>query len=229
MSNDDLLNAVAELATIGGREAMRFFRGPLDIEYKSNGSIVTVADRTTEERMREWIRARFPEDGILGEELGEERPGAERRWLIDPIDGTIAYTAGSPEWGTLVAVARGERVLAGAINCAALSELACAAVGRGCWMNGARARVSGVREISRARSGLNDCHGYLLVATGRAEVMLDPRMGPWDSAPLQPIVTEAGGVFTDWEGRETAFGGSAIATNAALAATARRLLTGAPA
>ena len=226
MSNDELLNAVAELATIGGREAMRFFRGPLNIEYKSNGSIVTVADRTTEERMREWIRARFPADGILGEELGEERPGAERRWLIDPIDGTIAYTNGSAEWGTLVAVARGETVLAGAINCAALSELACAAVGRGCWMNGSRARVSNVRTIARARPALNDCHGYLLVATGRADVMLDPRMGPWDSAPLQPIICEAGGVFTDWEGRATAFGGSAIATNAALATKARQLLTG---
>jgi fructose-1,6-bisphosphatase/inositol monophosphatase family enzyme len=229
MTDVELLDAVRELAVVGGSEALQFFRGQLKPELKSDGSIVTIADRRTETVMREWIRARFPDDGILGEEHGEERRGAERRWIIDPIDGTASFARGSPEWGTLVAVARGDTVLAGAINCAALSELVCAATGGGCWFNGSRARVSNVRAISRARAGLNDCHGYLLVATGRAEVMLDPRMAAWDSAALQPIITEAGGVFTDWEGRATAFGGSAIATNAALAVKVRALLTGASA
>ena len=69
-----------------------------------------------------------------------------------------------------------------------------------------------------------DCFGYLLVATGRAEVMCDPILSPWDAAALYPIVREAGGAFTDWDGRDTAFGGSAIATNQALAAQVRALL-----
>ena len=74
-----------------------------------------------------------------------------------------------------------------------------------------------------------DAYGYLLVATGRAEVMVDPVMNPWDAAPFLPIITEAGGVFTDWAGQRTAFAGNAIATNAALAANARAVLgAGAP-
>lgn len=73
-------------------------------------------------------------------------------------------------------------------------------------------------------SDLGDCYGYLLVATGRAEVMVDGRMSPWDCAAVMPAVIEAGGVFTDWKGRATAFGTNAVATNAALAAPARLLL-----
>jgi fructose-1,6-bisphosphatase/inositol monophosphatase family enzyme len=69
-----------------------------------------------------------------------------------------------------------------------------------------------------------DCYGYLLVATGRAEVMVDPVLSPWDAAALQPIIDEAGGVFTDWSGQSTAFGGSAVATNRALAESVRSLL-----
>ena len=71
-----------------------------------------------------------------------------------------------------------------------------------------------------------DCFGYLLVATGRAEAMFDSVMSPWDAAALQPIIEEAGGVFTDWDGQATAFGGSSVATNAALAVTIRELLHG---
>jgi fructose-1,6-bisphosphatase/inositol monophosphatase family enzyme len=69
-----------------------------------------------------------------------------------------------------------------------------------------------------------DCYGYLLVATGRAEVMVDDRMNAWDAAAVLPIIREAGGVFTDWSGVSTAFGGSAIATNAELAREVRLTL-----
>lgn len=80
------------------------------------------------------------------------------------------------------------------------------------------------RSAGRARTW-GDAYGYLLVATGRAEAMLDPEMHPWDAAPLGPIVTEAGGVFTDWHGAPTAFGPSTVATNAALAQAVRAQLT----
>jgi fructose-1,6-bisphosphatase/inositol monophosphatase family enzyme len=73
-----------------------------------------------------------------------------------------------------------------------------------------------------------DAYGYLLVATGRAEVMIDPIMNPWDAAPFLPIVEEAGGVFTDWSGARTVFGGSAVATNGALDGAVRRILRGGP-
>jgi fructose-1,6-bisphosphatase/inositol monophosphatase family enzyme len=154
----------------------------------------------------------------------------------------------------LIAILEGTDVLAGAIFCPAVDELVAAAPGEGAWWNGARCSTSAVDRIDRAtvltssdyRSGdekrrdawrllsdraavsrtWGDCYGYLLVATGRADVMADPRMAVWDAAPLLPIIEEAGGVFTDWSGVRTVFGESAIATNTALADEVRALLIG---
>jgi len=157
-----------------------------------------------------------------------------------------------PLWGSLVAVVEGAQVLAGAAFFPAIGETISAAPGEGTWWNGSRSGVSRVDRLDRAtvlttdetfgeddskRAGWRrlvaradvsrswgDCYGYLLVATGRAEVMVDPVMSPWDAAAFLPIIEEAGGVFTDWSGTNTAFGGSAIATNAALAAETRAII-----
>ena len=247
-----LLEAAQELARRTGLVAKRHFRTSLVVESKRDGSPVTAADRAAEQAAREWVISRFPNDGILGEEFEAHRPEAPRRWVIDPIDGTKTFIRGVPLWGTLVAVCEGERVLAGAACFPALDETIAAAPGLGCWWNGTRAHVSSVNEMSsaavlttderflrqRERVGAwhqlastaavsrswGDCYGYLLVATGRAEVMADAVMSPWDAAALQPVIVEAGGVFTDWNGKSTAFGGSAVATNAVLAKSARDLL-----
>jgi histidinol phosphatase-like enzyme (inositol monophosphatase family) len=249
---DTRVAPAAELARITGMVALRHYRSRLTVETKADGSPVTVADRAAEEAARAWVRTRFPEDGVLGEELGEERPGARRRWIIDPIDGTKSFVRGAPLWGSLVALCEGEQVLAGAAYFPAVEELVAAAPGAGCWWNGSRCRVSAVDalaqatvlttderfrdrpeyragwiELSRAASvsrTWGDCFGYLLVATGRAEAMCDPILSPWDSAALQPIIEEAGGVFTSWSGEATAFGGSAVATNRALAIDVRSIL-----
>ena len=237
------MQAAAELARLAGRTALRYWRSPLAVEEKDDGSPVTRADREAEERARSWIRERFAADGILGEEYGEEAGTSGRRWILDPIDGTRSFVRGVPLWGTLVAVAEGDHVLAGAMSFPALGEQIAAAPGEGCWYNGTRAQVSAIHSLSAAtvlatgidglqalagQAGLTrtwgDCYGYLLVATGRAEVMVDLRMGDWDSACLLPIIEEAGGVFTDLAGRRTAFGGSAVATNAALAVEVRRMV-----
>ena len=248
----DLMVAAAEVARRAGMHALGYFRRPLDVQTKGDGSPVTVADREAESLAREWITARYPADGLVGEEHGEERAGAARRWILDPIDGTKSFVRGVPLWGTLVAIAEGERVLVGAAFFPAVDELVVAGTGAGCWWNGVRCRVSGVAALeeatvlatdermaghARKREGWQrlaaraaivrswgDCYGYLLVATGRAEVMIDPRMHAWDSAAVAPIVTEAGGVFTDWRGVSTAFGRDAIATNSALATSARAAL-----
>lgn len=247
-----LLEAVAELARLAGDTAMRHFKQAITIETKADGSPVTIADRAAEGAAREWIRARFPRDGILGEEFGIEGGDAPCRWILDPIDGTKSFVHGVPLWGTLVAVASGERVLAGGAYFPPVAEMLVAAPGAGCWWNGARCSVSSVGTIreatvlstdhrfldhpargqrwnalaqcGRLARTWGDCYGYLLVATGRAEVMVDPVLSPWDSAALYPLITEAGGVFTDWEGRASAFGGSAVATNAALASDVREAL-----
>ena len=245
-----LMQAAAEVARVAGAVALGHYRSAgLRVEAKGDGSPVTVADRGAETAAREWIERRFPRDGILGEEFGLTRGEARRRWVLDPIDGTKTFVRGVPLWGTLVAVVEGEQVLAGAAFFPAVDELLAAAPGQGCWWNGTRCRVSDVAALAdatvlitderfpenperrapwrdlAARAAVSrtwgDCYGYLLVATGRAEAMADDVMNPWDAAAVQPIIEEAGGVFTDWRGRPTAFGGSAIATNAALAAEIR--------
>lgn len=247
-----LLEAVADVARLAGDIALGHFRPGIAVEWKSDGSPVTIADRASETAAREWIERRFPDDGILGEEQGETRGGARRRWIVDPIDGTKSFVRGVPLWGTLIAVAEGSTVLAGAAYFPAVGELVVAAPAQGCWWNGASCRVSDVASLSgatvlttderfsksgsrregwrdlAARASISrtwgDCFGYLLVATGRAEAMVDGVANPWDLAALLPIVQEAGGVFTDWSGAATAFGGSAIATNGALARVVRETL-----
>ncbi len=249
---DARIAPAAELARLTGDIALGYYKAQLAVETKADGSPVTIADRAAEQAARDWVRRYFPDDGILGEEFGEERPGAARRWVIDPIDGTKSFVRGTPLWGALVALCEGDTVLAGAAYFPAIGEMIAAAPGAGAWWNGSRCAVSTVGTLSQAtvlttderfrerperRAGWDrvssnaavsrswgDCFGYLLVATGRAEAMLDPVLSPWDAAALQPIVVEAGGVFTDWTGVATAFGGSAVATNFALATDVRRLL-----
>ncbi|MBK5186750.1 MAG: histidinol-phosphatase [Gemmatimonadaceae bacterium] len=251
-SPDTLATAVEQVARIAGDIALSFYKSALVVESKTDGSPVTIADRTAEQAARDWIEERFPRDGILGEELGITRPDAARRWVLDPIDGTKTFVRGVPLWGTLVGVCEGDQVLAGAAYFPAVGEMLAAACGTGCWWNGSRCRVSSRATLREAtvlttderfagdaaqvagwsrlvgRAGVSrswgDCYGYLLVSTGRAEVMVDGILSPWDAAALMPIVEEAGGEFTDWKGTRTAFGGSAVATNQGVAAESRRLL-----
>ncbi|MGQ0505820.1 MAG: histidinol-phosphatase [Myxococcaceae bacterium] len=247
-----LMEVAAEVARKAGEVALSHYRRGVSVETKSDGSPVTLADRAAEQAAREIIARRFPTDGILGEEHGETNPGARRRWILDPIDGTKSFVRGVPLWGTLVAVAEGEDVLVGVANFPPVGELLVAGKGQGCLWNGSRCHVSAVSELSKATvlvtdprfeqfpdwgtrwrqleqraavaRGWGDCYGYLLIATGRAEVMADELLAPWDSAALHPIITEAGGVFTDFTGTPGAFGKSGLATNAALAQSVRTVL-----
>jgi histidinol phosphatase-like enzyme (inositol monophosphatase family) len=258
MTEQTLMDAALEAAELAGAIALARFKTPVGVDDKPDGSPVTEADRAAEQAVRAWVARRFPGDPVFGEEFGGEcRDDDVRRWVVDPIDGTKAFIRGVPLWGTLVAVAVGRRIIAGAAAYPALAETLAAAPGQGCWWNGARCRVSETADLANAvilttdvryqdnlsrRDGWRalveqvrmartwgDAYGYCLVATGRADVMIDPVMNPWDCAPFLPIIAEAGGVVTDWSGLVTAFGGSLIATNAALAAPARVALgAGAP-
>ena len=245
-----LFQAVEEVARVCGEVALSHFRKTLSIEIKPDGSEVTRADREAEAAARAVIRGLFPDDAIVGEELGSDGTGS-RRWILDPIDGTRSFVRGVPMWGSLIAVEQDGEVIAGAINCPATGDFLVAARGEGCWHNGVRASVSRVDAISKAtilgtdqRFGQNparsprwsalansvatartwgDCYGYVLVATGRAELMVDDRMSPWDVAALIPVIEEAGGVFTDWQGRR-GIGPDAVASNALLAREFRTAL-----
>jgi histidinol-phosphatase len=253
MSSVSLLHAVIELAQVVGDTAMEYFGYPkLVVETKSDGSPVTVADRTAEKRAHEWLAQNFPKDGIVGEEFGSERPDAPRRWIIDPIDGTKSFVRGVPLWATLVALVEGDTVLAGAVNCAAAGEMVGAALGEGAWWNGSRCSVSSIGSIAdatvvtsddrfpkrpdrrarwdkladsaRVARTWGDGFGYVLVATGRAEVMVDDAFAIWDAAAPYAIVTEAGGLFTSWKGVPGPFGSDGIATNMSIAPAVRDAL-----
>lgn len=237
-----LLDVALAAADAAGAAAMRWFRAAPPTETKRDGTLVTAADRDAERALRATIRAAFPDHGILGEEEGEEAGSAPYRWILDPVDGTKSFVHGVPLWGTLVAVEREGVPVVGVCNMPALGETVAAAKGSGCTWNGRPCRVSTERELSRALlvftspraarkrtanwlrledsvgflRGWSDCYAYCLVATGRAEVAVDPAMNPWDSAPFATILEEAGGRFTDWRGVPTIHGGDAVASNGAL-------------
>jgi histidinol phosphatase-like enzyme (inositol monophosphatase family) len=247
-----LLQAVDEVARLAAATAMQWYRQGVAVETKADGSPVTAADRAAEAAARTWIATRFPADGIVGEEFGVERPDATRRWFVDPIDGTKSFVRGVPLWGSLVGVVEGDTVLAGAVCCPAADERVAAAAGEGAWWNDHRCRVSstaqlasatvlvtderaygdpakcaGWRRLAEAASvarSWGDCYGYVLVATGRAEAMVDPKMNPWDAAAVLPVIEEAGGVFTSYAGQRTAFGGDVVATNQGVADAVRAAL-----
>lgn len=250
----DLLDFAVEVAWRAGRVTLAGYQTGIVAEAKADDSPVTRADRDAERIARELIEARFPHDGIVGEEEGAVRPGADRRWILDPIDGTRSFIRGVPLYGVLLALEEEGDAVLGVIHFPALDETVYAARGLGCWWNGRRALVSDTNTLGdafvlttdvenvyatgraagwdalRSRIGgwrtWGDCYGYALVATGRADAMLDPLMSIWDAAALAPIIEEAGGVFTDWDGRPGHTGSSVVATNAALARDVRGILSG---
>jgi len=239
-----LLDFAVVLARQAGEITNRYFKGSFVAERKADNSFVTAADREAEKLLREQIEKAFPEDAILGEEEGE-RPGrSNRRWILDPIDGTYSFVHGVPLYGVLIGLEIDGEAVLGVVNLPALREVICAARGLGCFWNDAPARVSATESLSdalllstdfgscythgfgraaeilqrqvNARRTWGDVYGHVLVATGRADIMLDPIMNIWDCAPLLPIVEEAGGTFTDWQGKRTIDGGNAISTNGIL-------------
>jgi histidinol-phosphatase len=237
----ELLEFSVVLARGAGDITLNYFRKQPETSTKSDGSYVTIADREAEAYLRGQINERFPDDGILGEEEGETEGRSGRRWILDPIDGTFAFVHGVPFYGVLIALEIDGEMSVGVINMPALGEIVSAAQGCGCFLNGEPARVSTTAKLEEAlllctdfRAAAyhgfgravdflqrtaktsrtwGDCYGYVLVATGRADVMLDPVMNLWDCAPLLPIMEEAGGTFADWRGVRTVDGGNAIATN----------------
>ena len=230
-----------DVAWQAGKIVMRYFGTGVSPDWKTDNSPVTIADREAEEIIRKLIVKSFPEDGIVGEEFGNKTSNSGFTWLIDPIDGTKSFVQGVPLFGVLIAREGPNGVDIGCVYLPALDEMVWAGRGHGCWWNGRRARVSEVNELkdscicftspvnfaknsrkdewdsltkaSRLVRGWGDCYGHILVATGRAEASFDPIMNPWDCGPLLPIMEEAQGTFTNWNGEATIHGKDAFSTN----------------
>jgi len=224
-----------------GRITQRYFQTGIEAEWKKDESPVTVADREAEAKLRQIIGKYYPNDGIVGEEYGVEEGSSGYRWFIDPIDGTKSFIQGVPLYGVLLAREGINGVDVGCVYMPALDEMVWAGRGEGCWWNGRRAGVSVIDKLEdacicytswrsfaengrakawealtgavRIHRGWGDCYGHILVATGRAEASFDPIMNPWDCGPLLPILQEAGGTFTDWDGNATIHGKDAFSSN----------------
>ena len=230
---------MTELAVKSGDFIRPFFANPtLAVELKSDQTPVTLADRGAEQLMRQMIQKKFPKHGIIGEEFGSENEDAEFVWVLDPVDGTRAFAAASPLFGTLIALQHNGQPVLGAINQPVLHQLV---IGDGTvtTLNDRPVRLRACGRIEDAtlltsdlftpakyRDGpafdallrrakmvrtWGDCYGYLLVATGWADVMMDPIMNPWDIQALVPVIRGAGGIVTDWKGGDPVKSDSLVA------------------
>lgn len=259
MTSHDNLRAMMEFAGetayLAGRLTLGYFGTGLRPDFKADETPVTVADRLSEELIRERIEKRYPSHAIVGEEHGvKETEGASVRWFVDPIDGTRSFIRGVPLYGVLIGAEIEGVPSVGAAYYPGTDELIVAATGVGCTWNGRPAHVSEVADLKRAyisctdfgdfelygkagawqrllhrtyaRVGWSDAYGYLLVATGRLEAMLDPAMNPWDCGPFVTILQEAGGYFGDWHGNPTLHANEGLATNGVLRDQIIRLLEG---
>jgi histidinol-phosphatase len=233
-----LVAEAVALAHAAGELSLRWFqRSDLQVDRKRDGTPVTAADREVERFLRCEIARSHPDDGIVGEEEAPRNSASGRTWILDPIDGTKAFTRGVPLFANLLALEDSHGSAVGVINIPALGEMVWAGRGLGCFWNGQPARVSDSPTLAGAyvsssayenwdessllavkRSGpmlrtWGDGYGYLLVATGRIDAMVDPAAERYDLAPMPVILGEAGGVFTDFEGATTTTGANAVASN----------------
>ena len=224
---DRFLALASELADAAGSVIRPFFRQRLAVEDKSDLTPVTAADRAAELAMRGLIEDRFPDHGIVGEEFGRVREGAEFVWVLDPIDGTKSFISGVPLFGTLITLARAGHPILGIIDQPISRERWVGAAGRPTTLNGVAIRCracaglnaatlfattpemfrgSDAAAFARVSAGVKltrfgaDCYAYGLLAAGFIDLVLEASLKPYDFCAMIPIVEGAGGVATDWRG-----------------------------
>ncbi len=214
-------------AVLAGKSTLAHFCADTEVQLKADDTPVTRADREAEALLRKQIASAYPGEAILGEEEGQSGSGDDR-WVLDPIDGTKSFVCGVPLYATLVAFERGGEPELGAVYFPALDELIYAEKGSGAFWNGRpcrvkarseargavlctgshaglekRGRLEGVLSLAReamATRSWCDAYGHMLVATGRADAMIDPVVSRWDISAPSLVVREAGGKFTDFRG-----------------------------
>jgi len=218
----------------------KYFRASINVESKSDFSPVTIADKLAEEKIRELIKKEFPDHGIIGEEFGNENTDAEYVWVLDPIDGTKSFISGALSFGTLISLVKNGKPIIGVINHPILNEFLigdnistflnknkvqirkCSSISEATVITTDHLNIQKYQNkigfenlISKTKLYRNwgDCYGYYLLATGFADIMIDPIMSVWDSMALIPIINGAGGMITDYQGNDPVTGNSIVASN----------------
>ena len=237
---DEYKNFCKVLADASAKIIKKYFRTSVTIDIKKDNSPVTIADKKAEEVMRELIIKYFPDHGIFGEEFGETNKEADYVWVLDPIDGTKSFICGAFSFGTLIALLKNGNPILGVYNHPILIDFL---IGDNTEtrINGEKTLVRDCEHLADAvlltTDHLNiekhqnaekfyklikkvklyrnwgDCYGYYLLATGYADIMIDPIMSKWDLLPLIPIIKGAGGIITDYNGNDPVKGNSIIAAS----------------
>ncbi len=243
-----------ESAQQAGRLALGYFDHGIAVEWKQDSSPVTIADREAEALLRKRLLGAFPQDGFLGEESGNTPGLSGFRWIIDPVDGTRNFVRGIPIWATLVGLEYKGEQIAGAVAAPALDLSYRALRGDGAYRGDRRIRVSEVASLAEAlifysslswfikagcqdaflnlalgtqrQRGFGDFYGYVLVAQGSGELMVEHGSHPWDIAAIKIIVEEAGGRLTDWDGNVGIERPDVVVSNGKLHEPALRILGG---
>ena len=248
---EDLKKFCRELTKISGQNIREYFRKDINIEMKTDDSPVTIADKTTEEKLREKIMKEYPDHGILGEKFGKYNESSEFQWILDPIDGTKSFICGAVTFGTLIALTKNGQPIIGVFHQPILDEFL---IGDNisASLNGDPVKINDVDKLSEAvllttdhlafeefqnlqkfenlirkvklYRQWGDCYGYYLVASGFAQIMIDPIMSVWDTIALIPIIKGAGGIITDYHGNDPVQGDSVIASTPNLHSEIIRIL-----
>lgn len=222
------LFTATDITKMAAQVAMSHFRNSPDVETKSDLSPVTVADKETEQSIRDGLARAFPGEAIFGEEFGRTSD-SEDIWIIDPIDGTRSFITGLPLFGMLLGYLQGGNPQLGIIRMPALDEVYAGAVGLGATCNGVAISVSACTKLSTANLFLNegdkmathepdvfarlikagalrrmgaDCYPHALVARGLVDAVVDFDLQPYDYLPVSAVVHAAGGIMTDWQGQK---------------------------
>ena len=233
-----------EAAQQAGKLAFSYFEHALEVERKSDDSPVTIADRSAEERIRTLVSRFFPNDGFLGEEFGDQEGSSGYRWIIDPIDGTKSFIRHNPIWATLIGLEYQGEQIGGVVYIPTFGQTFHALRGDGAYRDARRIRVSDISELSQSvmayssmgwftragkaevfhrlysatarQRGYGDFYGFVLVAQGSCDLMIEHGVHAWDVAATKVLVEEAGGRFTDWNGVPTIHTPDVLASNGRL-------------
>ncbi|HLW65035.1 MAG TPA: inositol monophosphatase family protein [Gemmataceae bacterium] len=244
-----------EAARKAGQHALSYFDRGVSVEWKTDRSPVTVADRESETILRETLLGAFPNDSFLGEEFGNQPGTSGYRWIIDPVDGTRSFVRNIPLWATLVALEYKGEPIAGVAYMPALGGVTYRGLrGDGVYRDERRIRVSDVSTLAESflfyssvswfvkagmsdrflklaaqtqrQRGYGDFYGFVLLAQGSGEIMAEHGVHVWDVAGLQVLVEEAGGKFTNWKGERDIHSPDVIASNGKLHDVALAILQG---
>lgn len=228
MNYERELQKALEITRRAGDLALQYFNGTTKVEEKPDASPVTTADRECEKLIAGFLHENFPEDGILGEEGAFSGSRSDRRWLIDPIDGTRDFVRHNDFWSVQLALQSGSDVVLGIIHCPGRNETVYAVKGAGCFWNGERVTRSEINSLEKSIlmvSGFKaawdswppeavrrltqecwtvrcygGCYDVIMLARGKADIWLSGSGMEWDYAPVQIIARECGARFLTRDG-----------------------------